>query len=121
MVQQKWQTRSNNLKMKLIKKILAIGFCFITMHYLDAQVKLPQIIRDSMILQRDAKINVWGFALQNEKITIRFNNKTYKTITNDNGKWILQLPSMKTGGPYTMEISGKNGASNETASHKLCG
>ena len=94
--------------MKLIKKILAIGFCFITMHYVDAQVKLPQIIRDSMILQRDAKINVWGFASQNEKITIRFNNKIYKTITNDNGKWILQLPSMKAGGPYIMEISGKN-------------
>ena len=69
----------------------------------NAQIKLPQIIRDSMILQRDAKINIWGWASKGEKVSIQFNNKTYKTTTNDSGKWMLQLPSMKAGGPYTME------------------
>ncbi len=73
-----------------------------------AQIKLPGIIRDSMILQRDAKINVWGWALAGEKISIKFNAKTYKTITGNNGKWLLQLASQKAGGPYTMEIAGKN-------------
>jgi sialate O-acetylesterase len=73
-----------------------------------AQVKLPQIIRDSMILQRDAKINIWGWASKGEKINVRFNGKTYRTKTGDDGKWKVQLLPMKAGGPYTMDISGKN-------------
>ncbi len=73
-----------------------------------AQIKLPQIICDSMILQRDAKINIWGWASKGEKVNIQFNNKTYRTTTNDSGKWLLQLQSTKAGGPYSMEISGKN-------------
>lgn len=73
-----------------------------------AQVKLPRIIRDSMVLQRDAKINVWGWASTGEKVTIQFNHKTYKTTTNNKGKWTAQLAPVKAGGPYTMEISGKN-------------
>ena len=90
------------------KKILAICVCLIAVRYTDAQVKLPQLIRDSMILQRGAKINVWGWASKGEKVTVKFNSKTYKTTTSDSGKWTLQLPQMKAGGPYTMEISGRN-------------
>jgi len=36
-----------------------------------AQVKLPRLIRDSMILQRDSKINIWGWASKGEKIKIK--------------------------------------------------
>ena len=73
-----------------------------------SQVKLPQLVRDSMILQRDSKINIWGWASKNEKITIKFNGKSYKTTAGSDGKWLIQLSSMKAGGPYTMEISGAN-------------
>ncbi len=73
-----------------------------------AQVKLPQLIRDSMVLQRDTKINVWGWASTGEKVIVKFNGKTYKTTTGNDGKWMLQLTPTKAGGPYTMEITGKN-------------
>ena len=73
-----------------------------------AQVKLPRIIRDSMVLQRDAKINIWGWASKGEKVIIKFNSKTYKAITSDDDKWMLQLAPTKAGGPYTMDITGKN-------------
>jgi sialate O-acetylesterase len=72
------------------------------------QVRLPQLIRDSMILQRDMKINIWGWASKGEKVTVKFNGKTYKTKAGDDGKWMMQLPPMSAGGPYTMDISGKN-------------
>src|SRR5574338_322527 len=72
------------------------------------QVKMPQIIRDSMILQRDIKTNIWGWGSKREKVTVKFNGKTYKTKTGDDGKWMMQLPPMPAGGPYTMDISGKN-------------
>ncbi|KAA9035669.1 sialate O-acetylesterase [Ginsengibacter hankyongi] len=94
--------------MRFIRKIFTVGVCLIATHYASAQVKLPQLIRDSMILQRDAKINLWGWASNGEKISVKFNGKKYKTRTDDNGRWSLQLSSMKAGGPYTMEISGKN-------------
>ena len=72
------------------------------------QIKLPRLVRDSMILQRDTKINIWGWASKGEKVSIKFNNKNYKTVTDANGKWIMQLPPMKAGGPYTMDITGSN-------------
>jgi len=75
---------------------------------INAQVRLPRLVRDSMILQRDTKINIWGWAAKNEKINIKFNNKSYKTTTGSDGKWLIQLPSMKAGGPYTMDITGSN-------------
>lgn len=74
----------------------------------SAQIKLPQIIRDSMVLQRNIKINIWGWASKGEKVSVKFNNKLYKTITDNDGKWMLQLAPMKAGGPYIMELSGKN-------------
>ncbi len=72
------------------------------------QIKLPRLVRDSMILQRDTKINIWGWAAKNENINIKFNSKSYKTTTGSDGKWLIQLPPMKAGGPYTMDIAGSN-------------
>lgn len=74
----------------------------------EAQVVLPRMVRDSMILQRDTKINIWGWATRDEKVSVKFNGKNYKTITGNNGKWKIQLAPAKAGGPYTMEIAGKN-------------
>lgn len=75
---------------------------------MNAQIKLPTLVRDSMILQRDAKVNIWGWATPGENITASFNGKKYQAKTAADGKWIFQLDSTKAGGPYTMELSGKN-------------
>ena len=72
------------------------------------QVRLPQLVRDSMILQRDVTIKIWGWAAKDEKVTVKFNGKTYKTKTGADGKWLVLLSPMKAGGPYTMNISGSN-------------
>ncbi len=73
-----------------------------------SQVKLPRLIRDSIVLQRDTKIKIWGWASSGEKLSIKFNNKNYKTTAGTNGKWSLLLPAMKAGGPYTMNIDASN-------------
>jgi sialate O-acetylesterase len=75
------------------------------------QVKLPQIIRDSMILQRDTKIKIWGWAAANEKVEVNFNGKKYTTKAGADGKWLTWLPAMKAGGPYTMNITASNNIS----------
>ncbi|WP_245645855.1 sialate O-acetylesterase [Niabella ginsenosidivorans] len=74
----------------------------------SAQIKLPRILRDSMVLQRNAKINIWGWASKGERVSVRFNSQTYRAITGNDGKWAVQLAPVKAGGPYKMEIAGKN-------------
>ena len=73
-----------------------------------SQVRLPKIIQDSMILQRDAKIKIWGWAAKDEKVNISFNGKQYKAKAGADGKWTTLLPAMKPGGPYKMDISASN-------------
>ena len=74
----------------------------------DAQIRLPRLIRDSMVLQRDTKLKIWGWASAGEKVTVSFNRKNYKTTSGKDGKWFVVLPPLKAGGPYTMRIHGKN-------------
>src|SRR6478752_1206373 len=92
--------------MKTVFKLFLFTCCLSQLSY--GQVKLPRLVRDSMILQRDAKINIWGWAGAGEKVNVKFNNKNFKTKAGADGKWSLQLPAMKAGGPYTMDITASN-------------
>ena len=69
---------------------------------------LPRLISDGMVLQRDAKITIWGWASAGEKVVITFNGKQHKTTTSSEGTWKVKLPEMKAGGPYTMKVVGTN-------------
>ena len=56
-----------------------------------ANVTLPHVFSDNMVLQRGSTIPVWGWADAKEKITVRF-NKQVKTVTADKqGKWRIDL------------------------------
>lgn len=84
--------------------LLLIAFSFCT----NADVKLPLIFNDGMVLQRNKPIPVWGWADANEKIEIRFNKQIVKTKADKNGKWLINLNSENAGGPYKMIIKAKN-------------
>ncbi len=88
--------------------IILIVFVLAGVPHAYGQITLPQIIRDSMVLQRDARIKIWGWASKGEKISVRFNNKKFKTTIGADGKWTIMLTPMIAGGPYTMNITGKN-------------
>ncbi len=92
----------------IIKYITFILFLAFRLLPAYTQVQLPKLISDSMILQRDAKLNIWGWASPNEKVSVLFNKKTYKTKADKTGNWCVVLPPMKSGGPYTMTLTGKN-------------
>jgi sialate O-acetylesterase len=57
---------------------------------------------------REIRIKIWGWAAKGEKLTVQFNNKNFKVTTGTDGKWLVWLPAMKSGGPYTMKITGLN-------------
>ena len=86
--------------------LLAVNlFSFFCMR---ANIRLPQLVGDHMVLQRDRNIKIWGWAAPAEKISIRFNGKEEHTVTGTNGGWMIELPAMKAGGPFSMTITGEN-------------
>jgi sialate O-acetylesterase len=91
-----------------MKQFLSTFFFSFLLIAANSQVKLPALIRDSMILQRDAKIKIWGWASTGEKIVVGFNKKRYTTTTPNDGKWMITLSPTKAGGPYTMTIDARN-------------
>jgi sialate O-acetylesterase len=66
------------------------------------QIKLPKLISDGMVLQRDADVKIWGWAAKNEPITVQFLDSTYRTVTDSLGTWTIRLAPLSAGGPYTM-------------------
>ena len=74
----------------------------------QANVKMPLLFSDGMVLQRNKAIPIWGFADANEKIEVHFNTQIKKTQADKNGKWTLNLNAEKEGGPFELTIIGKN-------------
>ena len=95
--------------MKRFKPGIAfIFFSLIAAQICQAEIRLPQLIRDSMVLQRNSPLKIWGWASPGEKIRINFNGKSINTAALQDGKWQAKLPAMKAGGPYEMRIQGTN-------------
>ena len=98
----------------MIKNIFS--FLFACMHYIifftafsaRANVRLPQLVSDHMILQRNMNFKIWGWASPGEKISIYFNGRKENTITGTDSSWLISFPAMKEGGPFTMTIKGLN-------------
>lgn len=76
----------------------------------NADVRLPSILSDNMILQQNANVKLWGWADKGEEITIRASWLKTAIITkaNQDGKWLVQLKTLKAGGNYNIIIKGKN-------------
>ena len=76
---------------------------------LFADVKLPAIFGDHMVLQQDAKLPIWGTADPDEKITVTVVDKSGETTAGPDGKWRIELAPLPTGStPVTMTVIGKN-------------
>lgn len=74
----------------------------------SANVRMPLLFSDGMVLQRDKQIPIWGFADANESVEIHFNKQIKKTTADKNGKWTVNLAAEKAGGPFELVVIGKN-------------
>lgn len=73
-----------------------------------ADVRLPRLISDGLILQRDADVKIWGWADTGESVTVQFNDSTYTVAADKDGHWQIMMRGLKAGGPYDMHIQGDN-------------
>ena len=73
-----------------------------------ADVRLPKILSDHMVLQAGKPSTFWGWADSGEKVTVAINGKSASTTADAAGKWSvsLNIPASKT--PLEMTVSGKN-------------
>jgi sialate O-acetylesterase len=90
-------------KQLLILKTLILFFAVEA----TAQLKLPALVSDGMVLQRDKKITIWGWAPVGDNITIRFNGKDYRTTSAADTRWKVLLPATKAGTTATLVITDK--------------
>lgn len=90
--------------------LLFILFNFNNVFVAKAEVRLPAIIGNHMVLQQNTEVKIWGWCDPSEKIKINsgWDTTTYKTIGNPDGKWILSIKTPTSGGPYTLTINGNN-------------
>ncbi|MEO6742071.1 MAG: sialate O-acetylesterase [Chthoniobacteraceae bacterium] len=73
-----------------------------------ADVKLPALISDNMVLLQDSKANVWGTADAGEKVTVTLGDKKVGTTADENGKWSVKLEGLAPGSGKEMTIAGRN-------------
>ena len=95
------------MKRMLQNLVFALIVAFIAATNARADVKLPGLISDGMVLQQGMSVPLWGWADEGEEVTVEF-QKQKVTATTKDGKWMVRLKSLKAGGPFTLAISGKN-------------
>ena len=80
--------------------LLALG-CWLT---IDAKVTLPQLFQSGMVLQRGKPVPIWGKANAGEQVVVTWQKKQYTATADADGRWRVDLPKMKAGGPYVLEV-----------------
>src|SRR5690606_10705020 len=73
-----------------------------------ADVTLPRIFSDGMVLQREQPIAIWGWADPGEFVVVRLKNQQQKTTADCDGKWNVRLSPETAGGPFKLEVAGNN-------------
>ena len=88
-----------------MKKIIFFCATLFCLSVADAKVTMPKLFQSGMVVQRGKLIPVWGHADAGEIVTVRFNKKVYQTTADADGRWRVDLPKMKAGGPYQLTVN----------------
>ncbi|QQS46104.1 MAG: sialate O-acetylesterase [Acidobacteriota bacterium] len=87
--------------------ISLLFFSLVLTSIASADVRLPALISDNMVLQQKANVPIWGWADEDEVVTVRIQNQTATTKA-VGGKWMVRLKPLGAGGPFVLSIEGKN-------------
>lgn len=86
--------------------LASILFCtlFLFQVAVHAQIHMPKVFGDGMVLQRGIKIPLWGNATPGALITAELGNAKATAKADQEGKWMVHLPKFTAGGPYNLKI-----------------
>jgi len=93
-----------------IVSIFSLGLVLVCAADAWADVKLPTVISDNMVLQRRTEVPIWGWAEPGEQVmvSVSWHSMAWGVSADKDGKWMFKMNPPKVGGPYEMTISGKN-------------
>ena len=87
---------------------LALAISLFAAAAAQAAIRLPALIGENMVLQAEAKTNVWGWADPAEKVTVTFADKTAQATAGADGKWSVRLADLKAGTTGELTVAGSN-------------
>src|SRR5690242_6864443 len=74
----------------------------------SAAARLPNILSNHMVSQRNGPVHFWGWPVPDEKVTVPLDGQTVESAADKLGKWSLYLPPHAAGGPFTVNVKGSN-------------
>ena len=93
--------------MKSARVALLLVFCLLpSLSTLRADVRLPHVLSDHAVLQRERPIHIWGWATPGAHLSVRFHGQTVAAEADPLGAWSAWLSPESAGGPYTLTVSG---------------
>ena len=106
-VTQKTGMTGGRLSWNLHRKALLSGSILFGMAaVLTAEIRMPEVFSDNMVIQRQMSVPVWGRANANATVNVKFNGQSKDTTADAKGKWMLKLDPMEaSAAPQEMEIS----------------
>lgn len=96
--------------MVLSRNIKQLAICSVAIFAAQeaaAEVRLPKLVSDGVVLQRNEPIKLWGYADAGESVEIVFLKKKYNVVADADGNWSVDIPQQKAGGPYVIKIGDK--------------
>ncbi len=92
--------------MKVIRVVLFLALALQFSSALRADVRLPHVLSNHVVLQRDRPIHIWGWATPGANLSVHFRQQTVRAQADQLGKWSVWLAPEPAGGPYALSISG---------------
>ena len=80
-----------------------------------AEIKLPKVFSDNMVLQQELPVPVWGWAAAGETVTVELDGREASAKADDTGKWRVDFGPMGAGGPHVMTVTGSAAPGNRVA------
>jgi len=93
----------------LTATLFATALALASAPFARADVTLPDVLSDSMVLQRGVRVPVWGSASPGEAVAVSFAGQTKKAVAGGDGRWRVWLDPLKASAtPATLTVSGRN-------------
>lgn len=95
--------------MPIQKFLLSILFCAVALSSsASADVSLPTLLADHMVIQRGLPVHIWGKAAPGEAVNVTLGDDSTSTTADSLGFWSVYLPPREAGGPFELTVKGKN-------------
>ena len=91
----------------LLQSVFTLLFSCLISGLAHADVRLPRLVSDGLILQRDKPIKIWGWADEGEVVDVELGKQKLRTQTHD-GRWQVSFNALPAGGPYCIQVAGHN-------------